>query len=76
MKNKIPNSDIIGYEGPVGHEKAIHKLVHPAPGVKLVKRKNGDIKRMNGTLYIWKNGKWNDRSQKDTQKDSPQVQAA
>lgn len=23
--NKIPNSDIIGYEGPVGHEKAIHK---------------------------------------------------
>jgi hypothetical protein len=25
MRNKIPNSDIIGYEGPVGHEKAIHK---------------------------------------------------
>lgn len=22
---KIPNSDIIGYDGPVGHEKAIHK---------------------------------------------------
>ena len=24
-KNKIPNSDIIGYEGPVGQEKSIHK---------------------------------------------------
>lgn len=23
--NKIPNPDIIGYEGPVGHEKSIHK---------------------------------------------------
>ena len=23
--NKIPNSDIIGYEGPVGHEKKFHK---------------------------------------------------
>ena len=23
--NKIPNPDIIGFEGPVGHEKAIHK---------------------------------------------------
>jgi hypothetical protein len=34
-QNKIPNSDIIGYEGPVGHEKAIHKYMHPAPGVKL-----------------------------------------
>ena len=24
MQSKIPNPDIIGYEGPVGHEKALH----------------------------------------------------
>lgn len=30
--NKIPNSDIIGYEGPVGHEKAIHKTRWTATG--------------------------------------------
>lgn len=56
--NKIPNSDIIGYEGPVGHEKAIHKYTQPSPGAKLVTRKDGDTKQMNGTLYVWRAGKW------------------
>jgi len=30
--NKIPNSDIIGYEGAVGQEKAIHKTHWQATG--------------------------------------------
>ena len=37
--NKIPNSDIIGYEGHVGHEKAIHKSRFTMPKVKLRKTK-------------------------------------
>jgi hypothetical protein len=31
MENKIPNSDIIGYEGPVGQERAIHKTRFGVP---------------------------------------------
>jgi hypothetical protein len=56
--NKIPNSDIIGYEGPVGHEKAIHKTHFSAPGVTFKTRKNGDTKQFNGTQYVWRDGRW------------------
>ena len=29
--NKIPNSDIIGFEGPVGHERSVHKWQFTVP---------------------------------------------
>ena len=55
--NKIPNSDIIGYEGPVGYEKAIHKNQFTSLGVRMIQRQEGDEKVMNGVRYVW-HGKW------------------
>lgn len=46
------------YEGPTFHEKKFHKDHFSAPGVALVRRKNGDTKQINGTLYVWRDGKW------------------
>lgn len=44
--NKIPNSDIIGYEGPVGYEKSIHKthfgVIKERGGNERVKVKTSD----------------------------------
>ena len=48
------------YEGLPYHEKKFHKTHFPADwkSSSLAKRKNGDTKRMNGTLYVWRDGKW------------------
>lgn len=52
--NKIPNSDIIGYEGPVGHEKSIHKNVFLMPGVKLKSTKLSKYKWIEVGAGRWK----------------------
>ena len=44
-ENKIPNSDLIGYEGPVGYEKSIHKT-HWTAGKKT-------WKSTGNSMYIW-----------------------
>ena len=53
MQNKIPNSDIIGYEGAVGHEKAIHQthftVIKERGGNKRVK-----VKTRDGYTYVSK----------------------
>lgn len=49
--NKIPNSDIIGYEGKVGFEKAIHKTHWHSLGVNLKRTRD------NGFVWVWLGGK-------------------
>jgi hypothetical protein len=58
MQNKIPNSDIIGYEGPVGHEKAIHHSQFRMSGYRFKRLADGIEKNINGTRYVLRAGKW------------------
>ena len=49
---KIPNADIIGYDGPVGHEKAIRQTHwHQTHGRKF------KVTKDNGYVWVWKNNR-------------------
>lgn len=47
------------YEGPTFHEKKMHKTHFHVLHTSLKRRKEGDKRSINGTLYIWRDGKWN-----------------
>jgi len=58
-----PNGPIPGFEdeyyGTVRHEKKFHQdSFLMTTKLKMVRRQNGDQKRMNGTLYTWLDGHW------------------
>lgn len=57
MNNRNTSQDP-EYEGPTFHEKKFHKTHFGKPDVKLLRRKDGDTKQINGTLYIWRAGRW------------------
>lgn len=61
------------YVGPPGHEKKFHKDHFAAPGVRLLKRQNGDTKRINGTLYTWHDGRWTSHVRDATGGHEPEV---
>lgn len=46
------------YVGPTFHEKKFHKTHFQVMHRKLRRLQNGFIRRMNGTLYVWRDGKW------------------
>jgi len=47
------------YYGPTFHEKKYHQnSFHQRVKIRLVRHRNGDRKRMNGTLYFWWNEVW------------------
>lgn len=54
------------YVGPVGHEKKLHKTHFGAPDVRLMKRRGGETKRINGTLYVWSGGRWKVKDVQDS----------
>jgi hypothetical protein len=60
MQNKIPNPDIIGYEGAVGHEKAVHKWFFTMPRTLKKSGKTKWMKVKEGRYVLVQRGKEND----------------
>lgn len=55
MKNTSQDPE---YVGPTFHEKKFHKDHFHVVHSTLKRRKDGDIRKVNGTLYVWCAGKW------------------